>query len=145
MLKKIKISDLAKDLGVSGNDVAELMGEFSDVKKKPSSTLTEEEINLVLEHFTQENQVASLDAYFEQRNKKQEAKAPEKKEEKSAPAENKKPENKKPKAQEKPAEKTAEKPAEKQAEKPVEKAAPKQAEKPAEKPVKAEKTEKKTL
>ena len=88
MLKKIKISDLAKDLGVSGNDVAELMGEFSDVKKKPSSTLTEEEINLVLEHFTQENQVASLDAYFEQRNKKQEAKAPEKKEEKSAPAEN---------------------------------------------------------
>ncbi len=144
MLKKIKISDLAKDLGVSGNDVAELMGEFSEAKKKPSSTLTEEEINLVLEHFTQENQVASLDAYFEQRNKKQEAKAPEKKEEKSAPAENKKPENKKPKAQEKPAEKTAEKPAEKQAEKPVEKAAPKQAEKPAEKPVKAEKTEKKT-
>ena len=82
MLKKIKISDLAKDLGVSGNDIAELMGEFSEAKKKPSSTLTEEEINLVLEHFTQQNQVASLDAYFEQRNKKQEAPAPQKKEEK---------------------------------------------------------------
>ncbi|MBR6924625.1 MAG: translation initiation factor IF-2 N-terminal domain-containing protein, partial [Oscillospiraceae bacterium] len=131
MLKKIKISDLAKDLGVSGNDVAELMGEFSEAKKKPSSTLTEEEINLVLEHFTQENQVASLDAYFEQRNKKQEAKAPEKKEEKSAPAENKKPENKKPKTQEKPAAKPEEKVTEKVTEKP--------AAKPAEKPAKAEK------
>ncbi|MDO5149315.1 MAG: translation initiation factor IF-2 [Oscillospiraceae bacterium] len=70
MVKKIKISDLAKDLNVPGNDIAELMGEYSEVKKKPSSTLNEEEINLVLEHYTQQNQVASFDAYFDQRNKK---------------------------------------------------------------------------
>ena len=131
MLKKIKISDLAKDLGVSGNDIAELMGEFSEAKKKPSSTLTEEEINLVLEHFTQQNQVASLDAYFEQRNKKQEAPAPQKKEEKkeekkSAP-EVKKNDAKKAKPQDK-AEKPQEKPEK-----------PEKTEKPAEKPAKNEK------
>ena len=70
MVKKIKISDLAKDLNVPGNDIAELMGEYSEVKKKPSSTLNEEEINLVLEHYTQQNQVASFDAYFDQRNRR---------------------------------------------------------------------------
>lgn len=69
-LKKIMISDLAKDLSVSENDIVELMWEFSGVKKNPSSTLTEEQVNLVLEYFTQENQVSSLDAYFKQRNRK---------------------------------------------------------------------------
>ena len=93
MVKKIKISDLAKDLNVPGNDIAELMGEYSEVKKKPSSTLNEEEINLVLEHYTQQNQVASFDAYFDQRNRKdepvqvkeEEPQKPEKKAVKSGP------------------------------------------------------------
>ncbi len=95
MVKKIKISDLAKDLGVSGNDIAELMGELSEAKKKPSSTLSEEEINLVLEHYTQQNQVADLGEYFSRRNKKQEE--PAKTESRSAEA--KKSENQKPKTQ----------------------------------------------
>ena len=93
MVKKIKISDLAKDLNVPGNDIAELMGEYSEVKKKPSATLNEEEINLVLEHYTQQNQVASFDAYFDQRNRKdepvqvkeEEPQKPEKKAVKSGP------------------------------------------------------------
>ena len=102
MVKKIKISDLAKDLSVSGNDIAELIGELSgaEAKKKPSSTLSEEEINLILEHYTQQNQVASLDAYYEQRNKKQEVSTePVKQQKKAAEPEAKKPENKKSKAQ----------------------------------------------
>ncbi|MBE6852538.1 MAG: translation initiation factor IF-2 [Ruminococcus sp.] len=70
MVKKIKLSDLAKDLNVPGNDIADLMERISDTKKKPSSALTEEEINIILEHYTQQNQVASFDAYFEQRNHK---------------------------------------------------------------------------
>ena len=98
MVKKIKISDLAKDLNVPGNDIAELMGELSDAKKKPSSALNEEEINLVLEHYTQQNQVTSFDAYFEQRNNKQAAGS----QEKPQKTEEKKPE--KPEKTEKPEE-----------------------------------------
>ncbi len=73
MAKKIKISDLAKDLGVSGNDIAEMLEGISqqgETKRKNASVLTEEEINLVLENYTQQNQVTKLDAYFEQRNNK---------------------------------------------------------------------------
>ncbi|MBE6841295.1 MAG: translation initiation factor IF-2 [Ruminococcus sp.] len=68
--KKTKISDLAKDLNVKANDIAELLEGVSDSKKKPSSVLADEEINMVLEHYTQLNQVANFDAYFDQRNKK---------------------------------------------------------------------------
>jgi len=106
MAKKIKISDLAKDLDVSGNSIVELLDSISsagEAKRKPASALTEEEINLVLEHYTQQNQVARFDAYFEQRNNKSEAKTEpvqEKKEKAEAPV--KKEEKKK---EEKPVEK----------------------------------------
>ncbi|MBR6599310.1 MAG: translation initiation factor IF-2 N-terminal domain-containing protein, partial [Oscillospiraceae bacterium] len=71
--KKTKISDLAKDLNVKANDIAELLEGVSESKKKPSSVLADEEINMVLEHYTQLNQVANFDAYFDQRNKKSQA------------------------------------------------------------------------
>ncbi|MDO5560439.1 MAG: translation initiation factor IF-2 [Oscillospiraceae bacterium] len=71
MAKRIKINDLAKDLNVSGNEIVEFMESVEESgKKKPASTLTEEEINLVLEHYTQQNQVTGFDAYFDQRRNK---------------------------------------------------------------------------
>ena len=104
MTKKIKISDLAKDLNVSGNDISDLIGGNSDAKKKPSSSLTEEEINIVLEHYTQQNQVDSFDAYFDQRknktqvNEQPEEKAEEPVKEKQEPKAKKKEETKQPAA-----------------------------------------------
>ena len=104
MTKKIKISDLAKDLNVSGNDISDLIGGISDAKKKPSSSLTEEEINIVLEHYTQQNQVDSFDAYFDQRknktqvNEQPEEKAEEPVKEKQEPKAKKKEETKQPAA-----------------------------------------------
>ena len=70
MIKKVKINDLAKDINVSGNDISELLESVCGVKKKPTSTVTEEEINIVLEHYTQQNQVIGFDAYFDQRKNK---------------------------------------------------------------------------
>lgn len=71
MAKRIKINDLAKDLNVTGNEIIEFFDSVEEnTKKKPASTLTEEELNLVLEHFTQQNQVTGFDAYFDQRRKK---------------------------------------------------------------------------
>ncbi len=119
-VKKYKVSDLAKDICVSNNEVVQLLANaFGDSGKKPASSLSDEEINYVLEFYTQKTQVTGFEEYFA-------AKTTSKK-----PAEKKKkePEEKaKPKAEEK-AEKAekAEKTDKKAAEKP---AAPVQKQKP---------------
>ena len=80
MAKKVKLSDIAKDLNLSAQEVIEYMAQLDDTKKKAASALTEEEVNLILEHYSQENQVESFDAYFKTRGQKKavEAPAPEK-------------------------------------------------------------------
>ena len=89
MAKKIKLSDAAKDLCVPSQELIDLFSENGDNKKKTGSSLTEEEMNFLLEHYTKANEVKSLDDYFTSRNepkpeKKAEAPAAEKK--KPAPA-----------------------------------------------------------
>ena len=118
--QKCKIKDAAKDLNLTANDIIEIVKAHTGTEKKPAASLTESEMNIVLEHISQKNQVKSFDAYFAAGEKKKEEKPV--------------------KQEEKPAEVKAEKPAKtekpvKQEEKPV-----KQEEKPAE--VKAEKAEK---
>lgn len=92
---KLKINDTAKDLGVTGQELSDFLKEKLGVAKKPSASLTEDELNYVLEFFTQDRQVASFDEYFATRNDP----APKKEE--------------KPKAEKKPAKKTASKAEEK--------------------------------
>ncbi len=103
MAKKIKISDAAKDLGVSAQEIIDIFAKNGDTKKKTGSSLTEDEMNYLLEQHTKANEVKTLDDYFASRNepkpaKKEEAPAPEKKkpalakkEEKPAPKKENKP------------------------------------------------------
>ncbi len=81
---KYKVSELAKDLGVSSSEVIECLAKVFEGTKKNSNTLKDNEINYVLEYFTQKNQVASFDEYFAAKTvtkkaepEKQEAKKPE--------------------------------------------------------------------
>ena len=139
MAKKIKLSDAAKDLSVTSQELIDYFAEKGDTKKKSGSSLTEDEMNTLLEHYTKLHEVNSFDEYFASANDpkpaKQEApKAAEKKPEpkKEAP----KPVEKKPEPKQeapKPVEKKPEPKTE--APKPVEKKPePKQeAPKPAEK------------
>ncbi len=141
MTKKVKLSDVARDLQIS---TQELIGFYqerdaSGNTKKGVTGLTPEEINLALEYYSQKTQVDSLDAYFASKDtpRKQEKKPAEKKsaekkpaEKKSAdkkPAEKKQPENKKQQkpqsGEKKPQAQKTEKPAEK---KPAAAEAPKQ-------------------
>ena len=125
MTKKVKLSDAAKDLSISSQDIIDYFAGKGDNKKKASTGLSEDEMNLVLEHFSKLHEVSSFDEYFASKDDP----APERKK----PAEEKKPAEKKP-AEKKPAEK---KPAEK---KPAEKKqeAPKKEERPAAAPKKQE-------
>ena len=138
MAKKFKLSEVAKDLNMSAKDLIGFLEEKTGGKKSSSSSVTEEELNLCLEYYSQQKSVESFDAYFATRNDPR----PEPKAEEKKPAKKTKPaEPKAEKKTEKPAEKKAEKPAEPKAEKKAEKPAEPKAEKKAEKPAepKAEK------
>ena len=123
MTIKYKVTDVAKDLSVTNKEIIELVAKyFGGEPKKATTALSEEELNVVFEYYTQKNEVKDFNAYFNSRVEK--------------PKEEKKPEPKAEKPAEKaPAQKTAAKTA------PAEKKAPKAAEKQA--PVKAPAPEKK--
>ncbi|MCI7768289.1 MAG: translation initiation factor IF-2 [Oscillospiraceae bacterium] len=87
---KNKISDVAKDLKVSNQELAELVSEKFGSPRKPSASINQDELNYILEHYSQNNQVDSFEPYFALRNEKP---APKPVAEK--PAAEKKPANKK--------------------------------------------------
>ena len=117
---KYKLSEVAKDLNVTNKEVADVLKERLNAIKKPATALSEEELNVVFEHFTQANSVGSLDEYFAS-GSEPEAEA--------APADTQEQENAKPeapaakqeKAPERKADKQSEKPADRQSEKPADK------------------------
>ena len=134
---KLKINDVAKELNTTGQELADFVNEKLGAAKKPTASLTEDEMNYVLEAFSQNNQVENFDAYFATKNQpKEEPKAEEKPAEKKAPKAKKETTKKEaaPKAEKPAAEKKAEPKAEKPA-KPKKEAAPKTEKPAAEKPV----------
>ena len=54
---KSKVSDIAKDFGLTSKDILAVLANYSDSPKKPSQVLEERELNLIFEHLTQKNQV----------------------------------------------------------------------------------------
>ena len=140
MEQKYRINELAKDLNVPVSDITALVQEYFGVQKKAQASLGEDELSVILEKYSQANQVKNFNAYFASAAKKEEPKAekkeeakPAKKVEKSDNAE--KAEKAKTNAvKEEPAEKPAKKAEQPETEvKPAEKSADKPAEKPAEK------------
>ncbi|MCH5349383.1 MAG: translation initiation factor IF-2 [Oscillospiraceae bacterium] len=80
--QKIKISDAAKDLRVTGQELADFVNDKLGTVKKPSASFTADEMNYILEAFSQDKQVTSFDEYFATRNdpvQKEEKKKPQKK------------------------------------------------------------------
>ncbi len=87
MDKKYRVNELAKDLNVPVADITATVQEYFDVQKKSQASLTEEELTIVLEKYTQGNQVKDFNSYFASASaKKEEPKAekPVKKEEPKA-------------------------------------------------------------
>ena len=71
MTIKYKVSDVAKDLNVPAKQIVDLLAQKGGEVKKTGANLTEEEVNLVFEHFTQANSEPSLDAYLDSAPKPQ--------------------------------------------------------------------------
>lgn len=82
---KVKITEAAKDLKITGQALSDFLKEKLDIAKKPAASITAEEMNRVLEIFSQENQVASFDEYFSTRNDKPQKEENEEAEKKAPP------------------------------------------------------------
>ena len=66
---KYKLEDLAKDLNMQAKDIAEMIKERFKTVKKPSTLLTDEELNYIFEKVTSEKSVSSFDKYFASKQK----------------------------------------------------------------------------
>ena len=86
MAKKIKLSDAAKDLNITSQELIDFFAEKGDNKKKTGSSLTEDEMDLILESYTKANEVKSLDDYFASKNEPKPEKIEPPKQEKKKPA-----------------------------------------------------------
>ena len=65
---KYKVSEVAKDLNVPSKAVIEAIKECCGVTKKSGNVLTDQELNVVFEYFTQKNQVENFDKYYASRD-----------------------------------------------------------------------------
>lgn len=95
MDKKYRVNELAKDLNVSTNDITDVVQEYFGVQKKSQASLSEDELSVVLEKYSQKNQVNNFNSYFASASKPKAEKKEEKPEEKPAKKAEKKPEPKK--------------------------------------------------
>ena len=64
MIVKYKVSDFAKDLNISAKKVLDELNAMGSTGKKNSSTLEENELNYLLEKFSKDNSVKSLDEFL---------------------------------------------------------------------------------
>ncbi len=89
MMIKYRVSDVAKDFGVSSKEIVDLLAKHFQPAKKSATALEENELDVIFEYYTQKHNTDNLDAYFataNDRKPKEEAKPAEKPAEKAAPA-----------------------------------------------------------
>jgi translation initiation factor IF-2 len=66
---KKKLTDLAKDLGITTAQIVEFYGTELGTEKKSSASVELSDVNLIIEYFSQKNSVDNFDAYFAMRGK----------------------------------------------------------------------------
>lgn len=64
MVIKVKVSDVANDFGKANKEIIGILAKYCEGKKTANTVLDEKELNIVFEKLTQENNVKSLDSYF---------------------------------------------------------------------------------
>ncbi len=72
---KAKIRDFAKDLNVTPNDAIEIVANYLGVEKKVGASFIGEELDVVLDKLTQDNQVDSFDEYLAEGERAREERA----------------------------------------------------------------------
>ena len=71
MMMKYRVREVAKDLDIPNKEVLDTLQKYFPEPKKYMTALTEEELDVVFESFTQQRKLENLDGYFAQREKAQ--------------------------------------------------------------------------
>ena len=69
MVLKYRVYEVAKDLGVSSKEIIDLVKKYTGHEKKHMTALESLELDIVLDYYTQKNEVESFDEYFATRPK----------------------------------------------------------------------------
>ncbi len=70
MMIKYRVTDVAKDFGVSSKEIVELLAKHFQPVKKGATALEENELDVIFEHYTQKFNTDNLDAYFATANER---------------------------------------------------------------------------
>lgn len=66
---KYKVKDVAADLDITSKEVIKILKDNCGVEKKTMTALTEQELDVIFECFTKQNEVENFDKYFAVRDK----------------------------------------------------------------------------
>ncbi len=72
MLIKYRVHEVAKDFGLQSKEVVELLKKYFPTAKKSMTALEEDELDVIFDYLTQNNQVESFDEYFAEGEKARE-------------------------------------------------------------------------
>ena len=61
---KQKIKEVADDFGMPAKNLIEIVGKFYDKPKSSSQNLTEEQLNVIFDYITAQNQIGSIAEVF---------------------------------------------------------------------------------
>ncbi len=78
---KVRLKEVAADLGMAPKEVSETLAKFFEKPKSNTQVLTDEELNVLLDYVTQQHQIDSLEQVFAVQAKPEEKKPEPKKEE----------------------------------------------------------------
>ncbi len=123
MMVKYRVREVAKDLNIPNKEVIDTLARFFPEPKKYMTALEENELDIVLESFTQQRNMESLDSYFAERTAPEAPAAQAEKPQEEAPAQ-KAGNRQQPNKGAKPQEKKGQKPQQAQAKQPEKPAAP---------------------
>ncbi len=97
-LVKYRLKEVAADFGMASKEITEIISKYGEKPKSPTQVLTDEELNLVFDYLTQNNQITSLEQVFAVQPKPAAPKEEVKEAPKAAPAKPEKKEEKAPSA-----------------------------------------------
>ena len=63
-LVKYRLKEVAADFGLQSKEITEIISKYGEKPKSPTQVMTDEELNIIFDYLTQNNQISSLEVVF---------------------------------------------------------------------------------
>ncbi len=63
-LVKYRLKEVAADFGLASKEITEIVSKYGEKPKSPTQVMTDEELNIIFDYLTQNNQISSLEVVF---------------------------------------------------------------------------------